>query len=92
MSDRITTQHPAGQQGVNIDCDKYEQVREAIIDTLEHVEDIALHKLPPAVAKKLPDFDGSISWYTTTIKLDLEARGLIERVPDSSPQRLRLSR
>jgi hypothetical protein len=49
-----------------------------------------LHKLPPAIAKKLPDFDGSISWYTTTIKLDLEARGLIERVPDSQPQRQRL--
>ena len=26
-------------------------------------------------------FDGSISWYVTTAKLDLEARGMTERVP-----------
>ena len=32
---------------------------------------------------------GSLSWYLTTVKLDLEARGLIERVPHSVPQRLR---
>jgi hypothetical protein len=91
MNERITTQHPAGKQGVNIDRNKYDQVREAILATLRKVDDMPLHKLPPAIAKKLPDFDGSISWYTTTIKLDLEARGLIERVPDSQPQRLRLA-
>ena len=31
----------------------------------------------------------SVGWYATTVKLDLEARGLIERVPDARPQRLR---
>ena len=35
--------------------------------------------------------EGSISWYVTTVKLDLEARGLIERVPRSRPQRLRMA-
>ncbi len=35
-------------------------------------------------------FDGSISWYVTTVKLDLEARKVIERVPGSRPQRLRM--
>jgi len=35
-------------------------------------------------------FEGSISWYVTTVKLDMEARGEIERVPDSNPQQLRL--
>jgi len=28
-------------------------------------------------------------WWVTTVKLDLEARGLIERIPGVSPQRLR---
>ena len=35
-------------------------------------------------------FDGSISWYVTTVKLDLEAKGMIERIPKVSPQQLRL--
>jgi hypothetical protein len=37
------------------------------------------------------NFDGSIAWYVTTVKLDLEARHIIERVPNSSPQQLRLT-
>ncbi len=32
--------------------------------------------------------NASVNWYTTTVKLDLEARGLIRRVPGVSPQRL----
>ena len=48
--------------------------------------------LPAAVTTRLPaDFDGSIGWYTTTVKLDLEARGLIERVRGQTPQHLRLA-
>ncbi len=36
-------------------------------------------------------FDGSIPWYVTTVKLDLEARGILERVPGKGPQRLRFA-
>ncbi len=32
----------------------------------------------------------SILWYVTAVQLDLEARGVLERVPESSPQKLRL--
>jgi hypothetical protein len=31
----------------------------------------------------------SVGWYVTTVKLDLEARKRIERVPGSNPQLLR---
>lgn len=31
---------------------------------------------------------GSVGWYTTTVKLDLEARGEIARVESARPQRL----
>jgi hypothetical protein len=37
------------------------------------------------------NFDGAVGWYTTTVKLDLEARGVIQRIPKSSPQRLRMA-
>ena len=36
-------------------------------------------------------FEGSIPWYVTTVKLDLEARQAIERVPAKKPQHLRLT-
>jgi hypothetical protein len=42
------------------------------------------------MAIRLPEFRGSIGWYTTIVKLDLEARDLIERITDKKPQPLRL--
>ncbi len=33
---------------------------------------------------------GERIWYTISVKLDLEARGVIERVPGRSPQVIRL--
>lgn len=35
-------------------------------------------------------FDGSVAWYVEVVKLDLEARKMIERVPGTRPQQIRL--
>ncbi|UCG82698.1 MAG: hypothetical protein JSW38_11000 [Dehalococcoidia bacterium] len=35
-------------------------------------------------------FEGSIPWYFESVKLDLEARKVIERVPGKKPQHVRL--
>jgi hypothetical protein len=37
-------------------------------------------------------FEGSIPWYVTTVKLDMEARGEIERIPERGEQKLRLKK
>jgi hypothetical protein len=90
MGERITTLHPAGKQGVSIDRAKYDLIRQAILANLAQRGEIPFGELDAAVAVSLSEpFDGSIGWYTTTIKLDLEARGLIERVPGRWPQVLR---
>ena len=34
-------------------------------------------------------FEGSVSWYLTIVKLDLEARGILERVPGKRPPRIK---
>ena len=91
MSDRIMTQHPEGKEGVNIERAKYDVVRAAIIDSISSAGELPFGDLSASVASRLPaDFDGSIGWYTTTVKLDLEARSIIERVPGVSPQLLRM--
>lgn len=92
MGEKIMTRHPEGKQGVNLDRQKYEQIRAAILAILAEEGEVRFKDLSPTVEKRVgPDFDGSITWYVTTIKLDLEARGLVVRVPKSSPQRLQLS-
>jgi hypothetical protein len=42
-------------------------------------------RLSPTILKDL----GSVMWYTTVVKLDMECRGELERIEGSAPQRLR---
>ena len=87
------TLHPAGKTGVNIDKWKYDMVRGAILDILQDHETYLFKNLSDEVAHRLGDrFEGSFGWYTTSVKLDLEARGEIERLPKKSPQQIRLCR
>ena len=79
------------KEGTRVDFDKYAIIRKAILNTMHKVGgEISFKELTNTLKEQLTDFDGSVNWYTTTVKLDLEARGIIERVPDESPQRLRL--
>ena len=93
--DKVQTLHPdADKSGPRIDRIQYDAFRRAILKAVPRRETgIPFKELSPAVAGLLPqrvrNSVGSITWYTTTIKLDLEARGEIERVPGSRPQRLR---
>ncbi len=92
MAEKIVTLHPAGKAGVNIDKQKYDTVREAILQSLQDHGAMTFKDLTAEVRRRLEgSFAGSISWYVTTVKLDLEARGEISRVPKSSPQVLTLS-
>ena len=90
MEERILTLHPQGKQGVNITRQRYDAMRAAIVDTLAE-GDMAYTNLVKGVEERLRgSFDGAIRWYVETVKLDLEARGVIERVARTRPQRLRL--
>lgn len=92
MQERILTQHPEKKKGVNIRRDKYDQMRRAIEAVLHAEGPQTFQSLNEKVHQKLAgNFDGSISWYFTTIKLDLEARGVVvcER-KSGQPQTIRL--
>lgn len=89
--ERIQTLHPEeGKQGVNITREKYDIVRAAVLDALANGP-LTLAALLEDVTQRLPaGFDGKPGWYMMSLKLDLEARGVIERVPKASPQQVRL--
>jgi len=91
MKDMIRTLHPGKKQGVNISKEKYEIIRKAILSTLRSQKEISFSNLSRAVEKEVNGtFDGSVMWYVTTVKLDLEARGEVKRVPNSRPQLVKL--
>jgi hypothetical protein len=93
MKDMIKTLHPEKKQGVNISRDKYDIIRRNIMSILRANKEMPFMKLSRAVEKEVRGkFDGSVTWYVTTVKLDLEARGEIKRVPNSRPQLVRLAK
>ena len=84
-----------GRQGTRILKWKYALVRKAILQALrESGGSLEYRELPAAVAERLSAAErkrlGSVSWYTTTVKLDMEVRGEIRRTPGARPQRLEL--
>ena len=92
MKDTIRTLHPENKQGVNISREKYEMIREAILCVLQAQREITFMNLSRAVEKEVNGkFDGSVTWYVTTVKLDMEARGEIKRVRKSRPQLVRIT-
>ncbi len=89
--EKIMTLHPDGKQGVNILIRGYNVIRDFIVDTLKNDPVISFKDLTNLAEHKLAgSFDGSIIWYMVTVKLDLEARGIIERIPGSGSQKVRL--
>ena len=92
MRDMIRTLHPEKKQGVNISREKYNVIRNAILCVLQAEKEMTFMKLSRSVEKEVNgNFDGSVMWYVTTVKLDMEARGEIKRVPNSRPQLVKLA-
>lgn len=92
MDDKIKTLHPAGKSGVNISKAKYDMIKTAIVETLQAEPNLTFTELADRIKAQMAGrFEGSVAWYVVSVKLDLEARGIVERVPETSPQQLRLS-
>ncbi len=89
-NEKILTLHPQGKNGVRIDAHKYEMISEAIFNFAPLNEAFYMMDLVEHLKLSLADkFDGSIPWYTETVKLDLEARGVLERVPGKGRHQLK---
>ena len=89
--EKILTSHPQGKQGVNILKRKYDVISNFIIQTIKKKKEISFEELAELADEKLSSsFDGKVIWYMVTVKLDLEARKIIERIPKTSPHKLKL--
>jgi len=89
--EKILTKHPLGKSGKNISKQKYDTLKGVILSALKNKE-LTHTELFNHLNKRLKGrFPGNISWYGETVKLDLEARKIIERTA-SKPQKYRLKR
>jgi hypothetical protein len=84
--EKILTLHPSGKTGRNISAQKYETLKNAILTSLRskpltHTE--LFERLNTKLSGK---FSGNISWYGETVKLDLEARKILERTSTKPPK------
>lgn len=92
--ERVVCETPTpGKRPTRIPRWKYELVRRAILEAVPaDGGGMAFKELPDQVARRLSAEDrsglGSVSWYTTVVKLDLEVKGELRRVDGSRPQRL----
>ncbi len=86
---KILTQHPQGKSGKNITKQKYEVIKKAILSVFSGKE-LTHTELFTLLNTHLKDkFPGNIDWYSETVKLDLEARKIIQRT-DAKPPKYRL--
>lgn len=93
-ADTFQALHPdPTKRGARISRATYETYRDALLALIPATEDgIAFADLVTAVAARVPAALGertSPAWWTETVKLDLEARGLIERFTRNRRQYLR---
>lgn len=79
---KTVTTHPESRREMKIDSAIYELFKTAILQSLKGSEGKTFTELTNDVVKiirkKIPAFKGSIPWYTISIRLDLETRGLVE--------------
>jgi len=73
-SEKIPTRHPLGKRGRNIDKNKYNTLKKAIMSALRK-DELTHSELSGRLNQSLKGkFSGNISWYGETVKLDLEAK------------------
>jgi hypothetical protein len=94
VAKRIQLRHPdRAKAGARIELWKYEAVKRAILHVVPRkAPGLPFAGLAAGVSRELTRAErlkmGSIGWYTVSVKLDLEARGFLRRVPGVVHQRL----
>ncbi len=91
--ERVMLENPnTGRDDMRISRAIYDPVRAAILAAIDEAGTLPLADLRAEVERRTPSEmweTSSVGWYTTSVKLDLEAKGLIRK--EGSPQQLSLA-
>ncbi len=81
-SNKIIVTHPVTGTERKFDAAIYEPFKVAILESLKGSKGKTFTELTDDVVKiirkKMPGFKKSIPWYTISIRLDLETKGIVE--------------
>jgi hypothetical protein len=93
---KIIVTHPITGTERKFDTAIYEPVKAAIIQSLKGSKGKTFTELTDDVIKiirqKLPKFKRSIPWYTISVRLDLETRGVVETFMEKGKKLNRLKK
>jgi autonomous glycyl radical cofactor GrcA len=90
MEEYIQTLHPqANKTNKKILIAKYNFIKEHLLLILVKGEFTHTELMEELYARVKDNFEGGVQWYGETVKLDLEARQIIERTK-SKPEKYRL--
>ena len=93
---KTTTTHPRTGSKFNIDDEIYIPFKAAILQSLKGSKGKSFSELSDDVVKiikkKMPGFNKSIPWYTISIRLDLETKGIVETFTEKGKKLNRLVR
>lgn len=94
-SKKVVMTHPESGWEMKIDENIYAPFKAAILQSLKNSKGKTFTELSDDVVKivrkKMPDFKGSIPWYTISIRLDLETKRTIETFTEKGKKMIRLS-
>jgi hypothetical protein len=93
---KVIVTHPLTGTEREFDASIYEPVKSAILKSLKGSKGKTFTELTDdveqVIRKKLPEFKGSIPWYTISIRLDLETRGIVETFTEKGRKLNRLKK
>ena len=93
---KSSAKHPKSGKEMRIDAAIYIPFKDAVLQSLKGSKGKTFTQLTEDVVKiinkKIPGFNKSIPWYTISIRLDLESRGIVETFMEKGKKLNRLKK
>ncbi len=81
MIEKIQTLHPVpNKTNKRITLDKYNFIKEHLLTIISAGEVTQTELMETLYSRVKDEFEGGVQWYGETVKLDLEARGIVGRI------------